>query len=767
LDAEAYARRYRRRRAGLLGPIVGLLLAGCAPDAPPSYVGSSECQSCHENAYDAWRGSHHDLAMDSATAETVLGDFDDATFTYADITSTFSTRDGRYFVRTDGPVGELADYEITYVFGFDPLQQYLIRFPDGRLQTLGLAWDERSTGQGGQRWFHLYPGDSVLAGHPLHWTSRDQAWNYQCAECHSTNLQRGYDAATDTYETTWSEIDVACEACHGPGSAHVAWAAAYDADDGSDLGLVTRLGSLDAARWEFEPGSIVAHRTAPRVDHTEVESCARCHARRGLSVADYEPGGLFLQTHMPSLLLEGLYEPDGQILDEVYVYGSFIQSKMYQAGVTCSDCHDPHSPHIASDPNAMCSQCHLASAYDAVTHSFHDRGDNVGCVDCHMVPKTYMVVDPRRDHSFRIPRPDLSAAIGTSNACSNCHVDRSNSWAAAAVRQWYPNGVWTEAHFGEVIAAARAGNPAVSESLFALVRDTSVAGIVRGTAATLLQRFPSRGALAALEVALEDDDPIVRLGAVRAVDFVPPQERARILFEPLVDSVLVIRILAARGLTAVPREALGVSGAIRFDSAFAEYVEAQLVNGERPEAHLNIGTAYLEMGDGERAEASFRTAIERDSTMVESYVNLADLYRALNRDTEGEIVLRTGLTIDPDAPALHHALGLWFVRRSLLDSAVVEFRIAADVAPESARYSYVHAVALHSAGRSGDAVRVLETAARRHPYDRDILLALATTNLEMGELEDAARHATRFAELYPDDPRALSVMQAIRQADSR
>ena len=319
-----------------------------------------------------------------------------------------------------------------------------------------------------------------------------------------------------------------------------------------------------------------------------------------------------------------------------------------------------------------------------------------------------------------------------------------------------------------MIAEARAGNPSVAESLFALVRDTSVAGIVRATAASLLPRFPSRGALAALEVALQDPDPIVRVGGVRAVDFVPPEERARILFEPLVDSVPVVRMFAARGLSAVPREMLGVSGAARFDSAFAEYVDAQLVNGERPEAHLNLGVAYGNLGDAEGAEAAFRMAIERDATWMESYVNLADLYRALNREAEAETVLRTGLTIDPEAPALRHALGLFFVRRQQLDAALVELEAAAEGAPGVARFTYVYGVALHSAGRSEDAVATLESAARRHPYDRDILLGLATTNLEMGRLDDASRHATRFAELYPGDPRALSVMQAIRQAaDSR
>ena len=191
-----------------------------------AFVGSAQCASCHEGSYQAWKGSQHALAMQHASEQAVLGDFGGAKFRYAGIESTFFRRDGKFFVRTDGPDGKLADFEVKYAFGVDPLQQYLVEFPDGRLQALSIAWDARPKASGGQRWFHLYPKEKIDFRDELHWTKRSQNWNFMCADCHSTNLRKAYDAATDRFKSTWSEISVGCEACHGPGSAHVEWAKA-------------------------------------------------------------------------------------------------------------------------------------------------------------------------------------------------------------------------------------------------------------------------------------------------------------------------------------------------------------------------------------------------------------------------------------------------------------------------------------------------------------------------------------------------------------
>jgi hypothetical protein len=245
-----------------------LLWGGCASEpeavpeylkAEPAYVGMVSCARCHEQAADSWRGSHHDLAMQEATPETVLGDFDEATFTSYGVTSTFSRRGEEFWVRTEGPEGELRDYQIAYAFGVEPLQQYLIEFPEGRLQSLSLCWDSRSAAEGGQRWFHLYPDEEITHEDALHWTGINQNWNYMCAECHSTDLRKNYDADADAYATEWEEIDVSCEACHGPGSRHTAWAEAVERGEKAPAdpatGLVMRLGDRDDPAWSFDEGS--------------------------------------------------------------------------------------------------------------------------------------------------------------------------------------------------------------------------------------------------------------------------------------------------------------------------------------------------------------------------------------------------------------------------------------------------------------------------------------------------------------------------------
>ncbi|MET0618952.1 MAG: multiheme c-type cytochrome, partial [Thermoanaerobaculia bacterium] len=445
--------------AGLLAATLGSASMACREQAAPSaarpvgtplprsaaatFLGREACKGCHAAEYERWTGSHHDLAMQEATDETVLGDFGSRTFTHFGVTSTFYKRDGKYFVRTDGPDGKLHEYPIAYTFGVSPLQQYLIPFPGGRYQALNVVWDTRPRKDGGQRWFHLYPKEAVPYDDPLHWTGPYQNWNFMCAECHSTNVKKGFLAAEKRYETTFSEIDVSCEACHGPGSAHVAWAKAVEAGEAkkadADKGMAVVLKDpAGKASWIIDPATGLAKRSVPRTSQAEIETCARCHARRSVVAADYVYGQPLLQTHRPALLDEGLYYADGQILDEVYEYGSFLQSKMHAKGVSCSDCHNPHDLKVAGSADRVCAGCHAPEKFDTTAHHFH-KADSAGarCTSCHMPTRDYMVVHTRHDHSFRVPRPDLSVAIGIPNACTQCHRDRSDRWAADAAKKWW------------------------------------------------------------------------------------------------------------------------------------------------------------------------------------------------------------------------------------------------------------------------------------------------------------------------------------------
>jgi predicted CXXCH cytochrome family protein len=749
------------------------------PDTPPhppksssapalvaaSYVGGQACAACHAAEYKAWRGSHHDLAMQVADEKTVLGNFSDAKFRHAGVTSTFFRRDGKYFVNTDGPDGTLADFEIKYTFGLTPLQQYLIELPGGRLQAFGVAWDSRPKKQGGQRWFHVYPDRKLKAGDPQHWTGIDQNWNYQCADCHSTNLRKNYNADAKHFDTRWSEINVSCEACHGPGSNHVAWAKEggdWRRFGGPGKGLTVLLDERRGATWKIDPVTGNAARSLPRKGVREIETCARCHARRGQFTDDVIHGNPFADSFRLALLDDGLYWPDGQQRDEVYNHGSFLHSRMFEQGVTCSDCHEPHSLKLRAPGNAVCAQCHAPAKFDTAAHHHHAIGSKgAECAACHMPTETYMVIDPRHDHSMRIPRPDLSVKLGTPNACNKCHTDKKPEWAAQAVQAWYPNPLAGHQKFAEAFAASTSGASGATGKLIALVEDKAQPAIVRASALSRLGPRLSPAGVDAATKALNDDDAVVRSAAVEALSGADPALRRQLLPRMLEDPVRQVRMDAARALASVPQTGLSDAQQAAFARALDEYVAAQMFNADRPESRMNLGALHSERGDYDRALAEYRAAIELDPTFVQVYVNLADLYRTRGLESEAEAALRDGLKRDPKSAVLHHALGLTLVRQKRMVDAVAELREAAKLAPEDQRFGYVYAVALDSAGEKQQALKVLEALVRRHPDDRDVLLALVAFNRNAGATRQALAYAQRLAELEPGNPQVRKLVSEL------
>jgi predicted CXXCH cytochrome family protein len=600
-------------RSALLALLLAALLDGCdagertrgevrhpEPDAPepvpavaaPSGVGAERCGSCHPEELRRWRGSHHDLAMQPASEASVLGDFDGAELTHFGVTTRFRRRDGRFVVEAEGADGKMSEFEVASTFGVDPLQQYLVPFPGGRLQALSAAWDARPAEQGGARWFDLHPDERIPPGDPLHWTGPALRWNLMCAECHSTALRRGYRLDEDRYETRWEELNVACEACHGPGSAHVAWAEALDPE------AVTpphadpiAIRFPEHADWTFEPGESIARRSRPLESRLEIETCAPCHARRSTLREEPVRGQPLADTHRPALLDADLYHADGQILDEVYVYGSFLQSRMYAAGVTCSDCHDPHTLDlpVETDPDAVCARCHRADVYWSSEHHHH-APDSTGasCVGCHMAERLYMVVDARHDHSFRVPRPDLSVSIGVPNACSDCHADRTAEWAAQAAADWYGSERASRPHFGEVLHAGRLGLAGADAALAELASDADRPGIVRASAVELLRGAPGSAAAEAIERAARDADPLVRMAAAAAAALLPPRSSLRAAQPLLRDPIRTVRIQAASVLAPLPPEIWAPGARARLADALEEYRAVQAVNADSPGAHVNL-----------------------------------------------------------------------------------------------------------------------------------------------------------------------------------
>jgi predicted CXXCH cytochrome family protein len=730
---------------------------GAAPAL--AFVGSQSCAECHQAEAALWKGSQHKHAMQHATAASVLGNFDDANFDYFGIHSRFFRKDDKFLVETDGPDGKLATFEVKYTFGIDPLQQYLIEFPDGRIQALSIAWDSRPKDQGGQRWFHLYPNEEIKHDDVLHWTRLNQNWNFMCAECHSTGVQKNYDAAADRFHTTWAEISVGCEACHGKGSRHVDWAYSqrswwpFGKNNDPLMGLAVFLNERDGVTWQRDPRSGNPQRSiAAATTRREVETCGLCHARRGQFSEDWIPGQPLSDTHVVSTLARGLYHADGQMLDEVYNYGSFKQSKMFAAGVTCSDCHEPHAATLRVEGDGVCLQCHASDKYEVASHTHHaDVTPKVTCASCHMPVSIYMVIDKRHDHSLRIPRPDLSVKLGTPNACNNCHTDKSVQWAADTVERWHgpnPKGFQT---YAEAFHASWTGRPDATALLAAVAASPTTPAIARASA---LSELHSRVSPANIELArkgLADPDPMVRIGALDMLDGLPG-DRIWPLVSPLLsDPSRGVRIRAVSVLAAVPAANQPAPDRPAFERAAAEFIAAQRLNADRPEARSTLGNFYARRTLSNDAENEYKAALRLSPQYAPAAINLSDLYRRLGKDSDGESVLRTAIMFSHADAGLHHALGLTLTRESRPDDALNEFRTATELEPDRSRYAYVYAVALHSSGHIDESMKVLKANLAGHPDDRDTLLALTTFSRDAGDIGAALDYAGQLSRLAPGD----------------
>jgi len=714
-------------------------------DRPAEFVGSSECGSCHTEAYEKWKESHHDNAMDVAGEKTVLGDFNNTFFEYEGITTRFYRKGEKFFVNTQGPDGEMGDFEITHTFGVYPLQQYLVPFSGGRLQCLTIAWDSKDN-----KWFAL-PNHVNDPKDWLHWTKNAQNWNGMCAECHSTNLKKGYDHVSDTYNTTWSEIDVGCETCHGPGSLHVEWA---------DRPAMARRPSNN-----FE---LVVH-TADLDPEEQLKICAPCHARRA-SLSDFSPMGKDLMDYViPELLTEGMYYSDGQILDEVYVHGSFVQSKMYRSGVRCSDCHDIHSMKRIKEGNDLCLQCHRADTYNTRDHHFHKKtymgkpSDGWLCEKCHMPGRYYMGNDYRLDHSIRIPRPDLSLKYETPNSCnmSTCHDDKTVQWSVGHYREWY--GQKRKPHYGTVIADGRQRKPEAETPLIKLAKDGLFPPIVRATALSLLRSYPGKQSMDAIEQALRDDEPLVRHTAIRELGQTDTDIQVKLMVSLLYEPVKAVRMQAAMNLTALPREKLTDDQKKIFEAVLLEYQRSMEHAADFPHARLNLGIMYANLGQREHAEENYKKAIEIDGQFYPAKVNLAMLYNEMGKNNEAEILLRDVLEKNPEMYDLAYSFGLLLAEEKRLDEAAVYLERAARGMPDRARVAYNYSLVLRHLGRNTDALSEMLRAYQINRQDPAIVQTLAIFYLQEKQWQKALPYVQELVKLVPDDPGPEQMVKQIQQ----
>jgi tetratricopeptide (TPR) repeat protein len=711
----------------------------------PTFVGREQCIDCHTEAYESWLGSHHDDAMDVANEGTVLGDFNDAEFEYGGVTSRFYRKDDKYFVRTEGPGEEMAEFEIQYTFGVEPLQQYLVPFPGGRLQALSTAWDTET-----ERWFFLYPGQDIAADDWLHWTRNGQNWNGMCAECHSTNLRKNFDAETGTFHTEWSEIDVSCEACHGPGSRHVDWANIDPMGRPvvDNYGLVVDTGGIDNRQL--------------------VDLCAACHARRA-ETGDYDHSQVdLLENLVPSLLAEGLYHADGQILEEDYVWGSFVQSKMYANGVRCDDCHDVHSTKLHQEGNAVCLQCDLGDTYDTYYHHFHQHvvkgepSDGALCVKCHMPEQPFMVIDYRADHSLRVPRPDLSLELGTPNACSSsgCHDDQTVEWAAEHFTEWY--GRSRKPHFGTVMAAARDHDPEAEDSLHGILESTLYPVIVRATALNALQGYPGERTDGAMRRALVDDEALIRLTAVDAIAEQSPEALVEDLGPMLFDPVRTVRIRTAARLAGVGREYMKAHLREALDKELAEHIVSLERNLDFAAAGTNLANLYVSQRDYAQAEHYYRMALDVDDLFFPAKLNLAILFGQRGNNDEAELLLREVLDDYPEEHDAAYSLALLLVGMGRVEESLPYLAQAAEGMPWHSRVQYNHGLLLAQLSRDKEAETAFYSALNLEPASFDYLYALIDFYYKRGQFDKALVLAERMIEAHPTQRFGYDVRSAIK-----
>ncbi len=711
---------------------------------PATFVDETQCQGCHSEQAKAWSGSHHQKAMLPASAENILGDFNNTTYKGDVETSHFSQRDGAYWINTPGPDGKPADFKVAYTFGIEPLQQYLLEMPGGRLQASGVAWDTQK-----KRWFEMYPGEKVDFRDDLHWSKPTQNANFMCVECHTTDFKRNFSPTADSFNSTWNNLGVGCQSCHGPASRHLQWSAGENLNKQQpDKGFGPALSSADAL--------------------TQVETCGRCHARRAPLGDGYTHKNRLMDDYLPAALTADLYQVDGKIKEEVFEYGSFTQSKMFSKGVTCTDCHNPHSNQLKAPGNGVCLQCHNPSGkasragidgaglqaknYGAPEHTKHKPGQpGSQCVDCHMPGKLYMVNDYRHDHSLSIPNPAHSAKIGSPDACAACHKGASSK-IAEQFKIWYGDTPVHDGGYADAIFAARHGSPGAARMLMQQLARTDLPAIRRATVLTQLATYPSQRSLEQAAIALNNQAPQVRTAAIDAIAAMGSAEQFISLLTPrLSDPVRAVRMNAASQLANIPAQQRASIDKL-WRPAIEEYEATQQALRDRAEANLNLAMLYQNTGRGGQAEAALREALQRNPDFLPALVSLAQLLDAQGQHGPALQLLNDAIAKHPKAGLLQHSLGLMLIRAGERDQALAALAKAAQLTPDDPQFNYIYAIALHDLGKPEEARNQLEALLKRQPTNRSARMALISYWHEAGQPQKVQVLQAELEQQNPDDP---------------
>lgn len=704
--------------------------------APVAFVGSSACQSCHAQEYNDWKKSDHFQAMSHASDSTVLGDFNNATFTADGVTNRFFKRDGKFYINTQGEDGKNHDYEVLYTFGYFPLQQYLIAFPGGRLQSTRVSWDSRE-----KKWFHQYAGQNIHHKDWLHWTGNSQNGNTMCISCHTTNLQKNYDVALDSYNTTWNEINVSCESCHGPGSKHINFLNTQEYKNGERL---------------KNGGFLYAKGASPQL---QLNTCAPCHARKADLSMEMIHSDEIMDDMIPQIISNEFYFADGQINEEDYEYGSFTQSKMFHNNVQCSSCHNPHSGKLKLTGNELCMSCHEPK-YNTKEHHFHTiNTEGAQCINCHMTVKTFMGNDHRRDHSFRIPRPDQSVVYGTPNACTSCHKNQTNTWAANAIKKWYgPNRSY---HFSDDLLPGSMLNDKSEGHLIKLIKDTLQPEIARATAVHYLANIQTRSSADALVHALTDKKALVRYHAVRALENFPPEVWQPVAYKNLTDKVRAVRIATADLYHRLPAEAIPDAARNAYASADAENQKYLHYQTDFAVGNVMLADYELQGGDHVNAIVHYLRGLEKDSLMNYARLNLSAAYNSEGKNTEALKTLNDAAVIDARNERVFYNLGLLHYEMGDLQGAIKSFQRAVQLNSTNPGLYYNYGLLLQQQNRLKEAEQLFLKGYALEPQALNINYALAYIYMSEGQPQKARKHAEVLRRLDPNNPEYQGLFRSL------
>lgn len=759
------------------------------PEFGNNWVAEDSCQTCHQPQHQSWQGSHHQLAMQEASEQSVLGNFNAQTFSGSQGHTHFLRKADGFWVSTTGADGQPADYPVAYTFGVEPLQQYLLALPGGRLQAFDVAWDTQK-----KQWFELYPGQQIEHDDALHWAGPNQNANFMCLECHTTGFKRNYDPVADRYASTWQALGVGCQSCHGPAAGHLEWLKRPTEETGHGFSSTA---VDDSAR-------------------REAEVCGRCHSRRAALSDGYQHANRMMDDYLPSILSPVLNEIDGKIKDEVFEYGSFVQSRMYAAGVRCTDCHNPHSAELRTTGNALCTQCHNPSGqairagidssglipknYDSPKHHRHRQDTPAAqCISCHMPARHFMVKDLRHDHSFSVPNPVQAFQLGHGDACLGCHTDMPPARLQTQFNQLFSNPQPRDNGYASALFAARDGGEGALGAVLEQLQREDLPAIRRATLLAELYRYPSQRTLRTILQALGHNEPQVREVAVSSLANLATERLQVQALSPLLqDPVRAVRIAAAWQIAQLPQT--GHAAPAGFEEAIREYEQGQHSLRERPEANVNLAMLYQLDGRTQDVEPALREALKRDRRYQPARILLAQWLESQGDAQAGITLLEEGLDqslsnpeetaegrkhyaekqhssavsthLEPAAnntsatppvfqqpderhaenAALHHALAMASVRQGQRGKALNHLEKAHNQAPDNSDYLYAYAIGLHESGKQAEAEKLLDMGLKRDPTNRAIRQALLAYAAQAGDKDKTALLLRTLQAINPEDP---------------